>query len=247
MSGKVALFVTCLVDVYRPSIAFAAVKLLRSCGYDVEVPLRQTCCGQPNYNSGDRSSAEAMARHTVDVFADFDYIVTVSGSCAGMLKTHYPLLFKDRSISPPGAELFPGKVFELSVFLTEVTSLQVPMRLKASVTYHDGCSGLRELGIKNQPRELLGRVDGLEIREMRDAEVCCGFGGAFSVKYPAISGAIVDKKVTCAIDANVDRLVAGDLGCILNMEGRLNRLGHSLPVYHYAELLADSIVDEAGL
>jgi len=244
MSKKIALLVTCLVDVYRPSIAFAAVKLLEKCGYEVEVPMQQTCCGQPNYNSGDRGSAKLMARNILETFANYEYIVTVSGSCGGMLIKHYPLLFADDLQWESRAKVLASKVYELSVFLTEIGNLNLDMKSDLSITYHDGCSGLRELGIREQPRQLLGNIAGLTLVEMQDADVCCGFGGAFSVKYPDISNEMVIRKVNHARETRVDSLVAGDLGCILNMEGKLNRMESDMKVYHYAELLANSIVAE---
>lgn len=235
---RVGLFVTCLVDLFRPTIGFASVKLLEEAGYDVDVPLAQTCCGQPSYNSGDRSDTIAIARQTIETFEDYDYIVAPSGSCAGMLKKHYPALFKGDSWEKR-AHAFALKVHELTSFLTDVAGLtKVEAAFGGSVTYHDSCSGLRELGIREQPRKLLSSVTGLEMREMADADVCCGFGGMFCVKYPDISNRIVEEKTETIRATGAKTLLAGDLGCLMNMAGKLQRQGSDVEVRHVAEVLA---------
>ncbi|TWG97495.1 L-lactate dehydrogenase complex protein LldE [Mesorhizobium sp. J18] len=235
---KVGLFVTCLVDLFRPSVGFAAVKLLEDAGCVVEVPPAQTCCGQPAYNSGDREDTRAIARNTIEAFEGYDYIVAPSGSCAGMLKKHYPLLFKGEAIEQQAVE-FSNKVHELVSFLVDVIGVKsVSARHEGSVTYHDSCSGLRELRIRSQPRALLSSVEGLEIREMKEADVCCGFGGTFCVKYPDISNAIVGKKTQNIRESGADTLLAGDLGCLMNMAGKLQREGSGMKVRHVAEVLA---------
>jgi L-lactate dehydrogenase complex protein LldE len=239
-SPRVALFVTCLVDLFRPSVGFATVKLLEAAGCTVEVPTSQTCCGQPAYNSGDKRTAEALARQTIEACEGFDYVVAPSGSCAGMLKAHYPKLLADDPDWRERARAFSEKVHELVSFLVDVRGLQsVDQMLSARATYHDSCSGLRELGIKDQPRKLLASVEGLEIVEMADCEVCCGFGGTFSVKYGDISGAIVDEKCRNIRATGCSAVVLGDLGCILNIEGRLRRSGDDRTrVLHVAQVLA---------
>ncbi len=196
MAGPhVGLFVTCLVDFVRPSVGFAAVKLLEDAGCTVAVP-RQACCGQPAFNSGDRGDARAIAEQVIEAFAPFDYVVVPSGSCAGMLKVHYPELFHGDPNWQPRADAFAAKSFELVSFLVDVLGVTASSaQFAGSVTYHDACSGLRELGVKAQPRALLATVAGLTLAEMHDADVCCGFGGTFCVKYPEISNAIVTKKV----------------------------------------------------
>jgi L-lactate dehydrogenase complex protein LldE len=236
---RVGLFVTCLVDLFRPNIGFAAVKLLEEAGCAVDVPRAQTCCGQPAYNSGDRADTRAIAENTIRAFEDFDYIVAPSGSCAGMLKKHYPALFKGDPAWEARVAAFSGRVHELVSFLTDVMGVRhVRARYEASVTYHDSCSGLRELGIAAQPRALLAGVEGLQLKEMRDPDVCCGFGGTFCVKYPDISNAIVEKKTISIEDAGADTLLAGDLGCLMNMAGKLKRQGSRVEVRHVAEVLA---------
>lgn len=236
---RVALFVTCLVDLHRPSVGFAAIKLLEQAGCQVEVPQSQTCCGQPAYNSGDRRTAQAIARSVVDAFGGYDYVVVPSGSCGGMIAHHYPALFDDDPNLLARAEALGTKTYELVQFLTEVMGVgAVAARYDGVATYHDSCSGLRELGIKAQPRALLGSVDGLELREMAEPEVCCGFGGTFCVKYPDISTRMVSDKTADIVNTGADTLLAGDLGCLLNMAGRLSREGHAVRVRHVAEVLA---------
>lgn len=239
---NVALFVTCLVDLFRPSVGFSAVKLLENAGCDVAVPRGQTCCGQPAYNQGDRADTVEIAKQTIDAFAGFDYVVAPSGSCAGMLKKHYVTLFAPDDAWHAKALTLADRTFELVTFLTDILGVKkVDTRLTATVTYHDACSGLRELGIKQQPRQLLGSVEGLEVSEMRGAEVCCGFGGTFCVKYPDISTKMVSDKVRDIEASGADLLLAGDLGCLLNMAGRLKRLGSNVEARHVAEVLAGDL------
>ena len=240
------LFVTCLVDVMRPSIGFAAAKLIEASGCDLWVPDTQTCCGQPAYNSGDRASARQIARQTIAAFGGCDYVVAPSGSCAGMLKSHYPRLFEDDPPMLEKAQAFAGKVHELVSFLVDeraMTAIDPALQGAAPgrVTYHDSCSGLRELGIKDQPRRLLTSIKGLELVEMADSEICCGVGGTFSVKFPDISNAMVEKKTENIARAEPDMLLAGDLGCLLNMAGKLARQGRQIEVRHVAEVLAGDL------
>jgi L-lactate dehydrogenase complex protein LldE len=243
---RVGLFVTCLVDLFRPSVGFAAVKLLSDAGCEVDVPTRQTCCGQPAYNSGDKTTAEELARQTITAFEAHDYVVAPSGSCAGMLKMHYPALLAADAAWKPRAVAFAAKVHELITFLVNVRGVaMVDAVLEARVTYHDSCSGLRELGIHDQPRKLLRTVKGLELVELTDANVCCGFGGTFSVKYPDISNAIVERKTEHIAAAGADILLAGDLGCLMNMAGKLSRQGRKIAVRHVAEVLAGELGEPA--
>lgn len=239
---RVGLFVTCLVDLIRPSVGFAAVKLLEQAGCRVEVPEAQTCCGQPAYNSGDRADTKAIARQVVAAFEGFDYVVVPSGSCAAMLHEHYPALFADEPDFAPRVRALAHRTHELVSFLADVMKVEaLPGRFAGSVTYHDSCSGLRELGVKAQPRRLLGRVEGLELRELRDAEVCCGFGGTFCVKYPEISDKIVSEKCGAIEESGAELLLAGDLGCLLNMAGKLKRRGSQVQSRHVAEVLAGEL------
>jgi L-lactate dehydrogenase complex protein LldE len=236
---RVGLFVTCLVDLMRPSVGFAAVKLLEDAGCVVEVP-RQSCCGQPAFNSGDRATAREIAEQVVESFEPYDYVVAPSGSCAGMLKTHYPELFHGDPNWLPRVDAFCARTFELVSFLVDILKVdKLAARFAGTVTYHDGCSGLRELGIKAQPRKLLAGVEGLRLAEMRDADVCCGFGGTFCVKYSDISNAIVAKKADHIAATGAGTLLAGDLGCLMNMAGKLQRNGAPVRARHVAEVLAD--------
>ncbi len=237
--AHVALFVTCLVDLWRPSVGFAAVKLLEDAGCRVSVPKAQTCCAQPAYNSGDRKDAQAIAGNVIAAFEGFDYVVAPSGSCAGMIKCHYPGLFADDPDMLARAEELAARTWELISFLTDIMKLdRVAARFEGAVTYHDGCSGLREMGIKGQPRKLLTSVAGLELKELPDAEICCGFGGTFCVKYPGISNAMVDDKVSEIEATGAGTVLAGDLGCLLNIAGKLQRNDSPARARHIAEVLA---------
>jgi L-lactate dehydrogenase complex protein LldE len=235
---RVGLFVTCLVDLFRPSVGFAAVKLLEDAGCEVVVPAAQTCCAQPAWNSGDRGDARAVAETVLDAFADVDYIVAPSGSCAGMIRLHYPELFA-ATPREADARAIAGRCWELVSFLVDVMGMErVAARHDGAVTYHDSCSGLRELGVKEQPRKLLASVAGLTLAELPGAEVCCGFGGTFCVKYPEISAKIVSEKTADIAATGAATLLAGDMGCLMNMAGRLTREGRAVAVRHVAELLA---------
>jgi L-lactate dehydrogenase complex protein LldE len=239
----VGLFVTCLVDLFRPSVGFAAVKLLEESGCDVEVPAAQTCCAQPAWNSGDRADARAVAETVLKAFAGLDYVVAPSGSCAGMIRLHYPELFAGTPFETQARDV-AARTWELTSFLVDVMKLERvqpragAVRHDATITYHDSCSGLRELGVKAQPRKLLGSIEGLKLKELPGAEVCCGFGGTFCVKYPEISGKIVAEKTADIAATGAELLLAGDMGCLLNMAGRLSREGRPVAVRHVAEVLA---------
>ena len=242
---RVALLVTCLVDLFRPNIGFSAIKLLEDAGCQVEVPRAQTCCGQPAYNSGDRAGARDMARAVIEAFSPYDYTVVPSGSCAGMVSHHYPGLFADDPQLRAKADALAAKTHELVSFLVDVMGVErVSARLDGVATYHDSCSGLRELGVKGQPRRLLKSVRGLTLKEMRDPEICCGFGGTFCVKYPDISTRMVTDKVRDVAATGADTLLAGDMGCLMNMAGRIRRENLPVKVRHVAEVLAGRM-DEA--
>ncbi len=236
---RVGLFVTCLVDLFRPTVGFAAVKLIEEAGFTLEVPRDQTCCGQPAYNSGDKQDAKKVAKQVIKTFEDYDYVVAPSGSCTAMIVKHYPSLFADEPNWAKRADVLSAKTHELVSFLVDVAGLEsVASQFEGTVTYHDSCSGLRELKIEKQPRTLLTSIDGVELKEMQDSDVCCGFGGTFCVKYPDVSDAIVTKKTGNAEKADVTTLLAGDLGCLMNMAGKLKRQGSAIEVRHVAEVLA---------
>ncbi|WP_426955754.1 (Fe-S)-binding protein [Muricoccus radiodurans] len=236
---RVALFVTCLVDLYRPTVGFAAIRLLEAAGCTVEVPPTQTCCGQPAYNAGDRATARDLARAVVDAFLSYDHVVVPSGSCGGTIAHHYPSLFEDDPQYRPRAEALAAKTHELTSFLVDVMGMdQTLARYDGVAAYHDSCSGLRELGVRAQPRRLLAAVPGLSVKELAEPEQCCGFGGTFCVKYPEISTRMVTDKVADIRATGADTLLAGDMGCLLNMAGRLKREGSDIRVRHVAEVLA---------
>jgi L-lactate dehydrogenase complex protein LldE len=237
---RVGLFVTCLVDLMRPSIGFAALRLLEAAGADVVVPAGQTCCGQPAYNSGARADAKALAAKVVAEFEECDFVVAPSGSCSGMIRTHYAELFADDPALRSRVEALAAKTRELTDFLVnELRIDSVPGRFDGKVTYHDCCAGLREMGVKAQPRALLAKVPGLAIDEMAECETCCGFGGTFSIKFGEISARLADNKCGHIAASCADAVVLGDLGCMLNIEGRLRRRGdHRTKVLHVAEVLA---------
>lgn len=237
---RVGLFVTCLVDLFRPTVGFAAVDLLEAAGCRVEVPDTQTCCGQPAWNSGDTADTAEIAKGVIRTFEGFDYVVAPSGSCAGMIKHHYLRLFENDAEWAPRAHHLAERTYELVSFLVDVRGMDgvdAPA-FAQPVTYHDSCSGLRELGVKQQPRRLLATVEGLELRELPGAEVCCGFGGTFCVKYPEISNKMVSDKAADIVGTGARTLLAGDMGCLLNMAGKLAREGATVEVRHVAEVLA---------
>ncbi|WP_375738576.1 (Fe-S)-binding protein [Pseudomonas boanensis] len=236
---RVGLFHTCLVDFYRPSVGFAAVQLLEQSGCTVEVPAEQTCCGQPAFNSGAIGQARALARQVIEAFERFDYVVGPSGSCMAQLKLHYPELLADDPAWHARARALAERCFELVSFLADVRGLDsLRARYAGTATYHDSCSGLRELGIQRQPRRLLDQVEGLTLTEMPEAQTCCGFGGTFCVKYPDISARMASEKATNIRTSGADTLLGGDIGCLLNISGRLSRLGMDVRVYHVTEVLA---------
>ena len=241
---RVALFVTCLVDLYRPTVGFAAIRLLEQAGCQVEVPRAQTCCGQPAYNAGDRATARDLARRVVDEFLPYDHVVVPSGSCGGMIAHHFPGLFEDDPHYRGRAEALAAKTHELTSFLVDVMGMErVEARYDGVVAYHDSCSGLRELGVRAQPRRLLDSVGGLSMRELSEPELCCGFGGTFCVKYPDISVRMVSDKTRDVAGTGADTLLAGDMGCLLNIAGRLRREGAPVRVRHVAEVLAGMAED----
>lgn len=244
---RVGLFVTCLVDLFRPSVGFAAVALLERAGCHVDVPRAQTCCGQPTLNSGDVDDTRAIARNVIQAFEAYDYVVAPSGSCVATLRKDYPSLFEEEPDWRRRAEALAGRCHELTAFLVDVMGFaDVPGRLAAHAAYHDSCSGLRQLGVRDQPRRLLADVAALEVSDLGNAEVCCGFGGTFCVKYPEISAKMADDKLAAVEKTGADILLGGDLGCLMHLAGRLKRLGKPTRVYHVAEVLAD-MTDGAGI
>ncbi len=236
---RVALFVTCLVDAMRPRIGFAAIELLEAAGCVVEVPMGQTCCGQPALNSGDRKGTRAIAVQNIKLLAGYDHVVLPSGSCAATLIKDYPDLFEDDASMQGQAVELAGRTHELLSYLSDVRGWMPAEQIFAgTATYHDSCSGLRSLGVQAQPRKLLGGVAGLEMVPLDGANICCGFGGTFCVKYPDISNAIVGEKAAAINATGADILLGGDLGCLMNMAGKLHRHGSKVRAFHTAEILA---------
>ena len=237
---RLALYVTCLVDLMRPSIGFASLRLLENLGCEVVVPSGQTCCGQPAWSAGNRDLARDLAKKAIAELESYDYVVIPSGSCADHIRNAYPQLLAADPAWAARAQAVAGRTYELGSFLNEVLKPEsLPGEFSGSVTYHDSCKGLRGLGIKQQPRALLARVRGLSLAEMKDCEECCGFGGAFAVRFGDISTAIVDRKCESIAAVGADAVVGGDLGCLLNIEGRLRRRGDlRTQVLHLAEVLA---------
>ena len=236
-NDSVALFVTCLVDMFRSSVGFASLRLLRQAGVTPQVPTGQTCCGQPAFNHGDQRTARAIARRVIDAFEPFTQVVVPSGSCGGMLRLHYPALFADDAHWAPRARRFAAKVWELSEWLCE-HGVALNVALPSCATYHHSCSAQREMQVFRQPLDLLAQVRDLEMKPLDAPEACCGFGGAFCVKYPEISGRLVSDKLADVARQHTEYLIGGDLGCLLNIAGRASRLGQTIKVMHYAEILA---------
>ncbi len=237
--SPVALFVTCLVDLMRPSVGFASASLIEKSGFDVVVPDNQTCCGQPNYNNGDRSGALGAARHTISLLEPYKKIVVPSGSCAAMMIKHYPDLMQDDPAWLAKARDLADRVYELTQFLDQFgETLAMTGVAPVAVTYQDSCSGLRELGIAREPRALLDNVTGITLNEMDNPDTCCGFGGTFCVKYPEISDRMVERKAADIEQTGADIVLAGDTGCLMQMEGKLHRAGSTIRVRHIAEILA---------
>ncbi len=247
MRMRVALFVTCLVDNFYPRVAESMVRILNSCGVEVEFPPEQTCCGQPAFNSGYAQQARVVGRTLLEAFADFDYVVSPSGSCAGMVHHHYPSLFDaDPDETRSARELVP-KTYEFSQFLVHVLGVtDLGAFFPHRVTYHPSCHGSRLLGVKEEPLQLLAGVRGLDLVPLPHAEDCCGFGGAFAVKMPEISTAMATEKADWVTETGAEVLVGTDMGCLMNIGGRLRHMGRSVRVMHLAELLHEGMEQGRG-
>jgi L-lactate dehydrogenase complex protein LldE len=236
---RASIFVTCIVDQLFPKVGLAMLEVIERIGWQVDFPERQTCCGQPAFNTGFRDEARTVARHFLQVFRDAEYIVVPSGSCTSMIAHHYAELF---AAEPEWLELsrrLEPRIWEFSKFLLEVARVEdVGAHLDRVVTFHDSCHGLRGLGIKDGPRRLLSRVRGLSLREMDAAEECCGFGGTFSVKFPEISGGMARTKIDSIVRSGADLVVGVDASCLLQIQGALSRAGLAIETMHLAEVLA---------
>lgn len=241
MSGSktVTLFIQCLIDAIYPEVAEAMVNVFGKLGISLTCPSDQTCCGQPAFNSGYRRQARVAAKHFIEVFENSASIVCPSGSCVNMVRHHYAELFKDDAAWLRRAQRLAGRIFEFSEYLVDVLGVEdLGARFDGKLTYHDSCHLLRGIGVAQQPRKLLRRVAGADFIEMRDSDYCCGFGGAFAVKYPDISDAMVTDKVKNILDTGADAVVGCDMGCLMNIQGKLSRMGSPIKVLHIAQLLA---------
>ncbi len=245
--AAVTLFVPCLVDGFFPEVAAAMVAVLHRLGLAVDYPPAQTCCGQPAFNAGQRRAARRSARHFISCFEAAEVIVCPSGSCVSMVRHHYPELFRDQPFWRRRAERLGRRTFEFTEFLVDVRGVtDVGASARGRITYHDSCHLLRTLGVRGQPRQLISAVHGIEFVEMVAADLCCGFGGAFAVKYPDISTAMVDAKIDRIVACGADTVVGADMGCLMNIGGRLRRRGIDVRVLHLAQLL-DGAGAQGGL
>lgn len=234
---KLALMITCLGDVLRPKAGQATVRLLRRLGHEIDFPTDQTCCGQPFYNSGFADLAREQAKHTIRVFREQRTVVVPSGSCAAMVKVEYPHLFHDDPVWHERAVELAARTFELADFLVNQLGVDdVGAKFNGRVAYHYACH-LRGLGLSGEAERLIGKVQGATLIPMDHADQCCGFGGSFAVRYPQVSGAMVDDKVRCILKTEADAVVSTDTGCLMNIGGRLHRQGRTVEVLHLAELL----------
>jgi L-lactate dehydrogenase complex protein LldE len=237
---RVALFVPCYVDQINPEVGVSVVRILRRLGVDVIYPEGQTCCGQPAFNSGFFDEARSIGRRFLDVFEKerFDYVVCPSGSCTTMVSHYYPFIFKELPDERERSEVLGERVREFSDFLVNVVGVKdLGARLAGKAVFHTGCHQRRELGVLEEPRELLGNVDGLELLEWDNEELCCGFGGTFAVKMPDVSTAMADEKIKALEKSGADTLISGDSSCLMHLKGRLKRTGHDTRVLHLAQVL----------
>jgi len=236
---KVTLFIQCIIDGIYPEVGFAVVRIFEKLGIDVECPAEQTCCGQPAFNSGYRREAKRAAEHFMDVFEEAECIVCPSGSCVNMVRNHYPELFRDDARLFERAKGIGVRTFELTEYLVDLLGVEdLNSRYDGRITYHDSCHLMRGIGVKEQPRKLIRKIRGAEFVEMEDSDKCCGFGGAFSVKYPEISAAILEDKIKNIIDSNAEVVTGCDMGCLMNIQGILSRRGLPVKTLHIAQLLA---------
>jgi L-lactate dehydrogenase complex protein LldE len=240
--SSVTLFIPCLMDFLYPQAAQDLVVLLRKCGFRVEYPQEQTCCGQPAFNQGYFEVARKLARRFLDIFESAECIVCPSGSCTAMVRKHYPELLLAEPVWLEKAQAVGEKIFEVSQFLTSfVAPEKIRARFQGKVTYHDSCHSARGLGIYEEPRRLLSQVKGLELIEMDDSKACCGFGGLFSRRFPEVSQAIAGEKVKQILATGAEWVVGNDPGCLMNIQSGLNRVKSPVKVKHLVEILAKNI------
>ncbi|MBI4200202.1 MAG: (Fe-S)-binding protein [Chloroflexi bacterium] len=244
---KVSLFVTCLVDQLFPEVGESVVKLLRRVGIEVEFPREQTCCGQPALNSGFMAHAKPLARRWLDLFEESQYVVVPSGSCAAMLKVSVPEMFRQEAGLYERAQALAGRTYELSQFLVNVLRVQdLGARFPGKVTYHPSCHLLRELGAATEAQTLIRGVRGIQFVPLDNPDRCCGFGGTFSVKYPSLSGAILEEKLRAIEATGADVVVACDSGCLMHIAGGMRRRGMKVEAMHLAQILAQTAPAEGA-
>jgi len=236
---RVSLFITCLSNQFFPEVGECVVRILRGLGVQVIFNPAQTCCGQPAFNTGYREEAREVAARMLELFDDADYVVAPSGSCTSMVRVFYPELFAGDAERLAKVRRLQQRFFEFSEFLVKVLKVEeLGASFRHRVVYHDSCHLLRELGVESEPRRLLGAVRGLELVELDDYRLCCGFGGTFSIKFPEVSVAMGQDKVRAAVAAGAEVLVANDSGCLMHLAGVIHRQGLPLRTLHLAEVLA---------
>jgi len=235
---KVSLFITCLVDQFCPEVGVNVVNVLRRLGVEVDFPMEQTCCGQPAFNSGFRNEARGLAERFIDIFEDSEYVVAPSGSCTGMVRVFFPDLFKGEPEMLERARSLVSRTYEFTEFLVNVLGVDnVNAHFDGKVALHQSCHLLRELDVRTEPQRVLKAVQGMELVPLEQSEVCCGFGGLFAIKYPHISGAILQDKIDCIKKCGADVVVASDAGCLMHIAGGLSRQGVKVKTMHIAEVL----------
>lgn len=242
-SGKIkaSLFITCLIDQFFPQVGESMVRVLRRLGVQLDFPFDQTCCGQPAFNSGFHSEARTLAERFINIFQASEYIVAPSGSCTSMVRVFYPELFKDDHDRRKRAESLASRTYEFSEFLVNVLGVEdVGAVYRGRVALHQSCHLLRELNVRSEPQRLLKAVKGIQLVEMERADMCCGFGGLFAIKYPHISGGILQEKIDCIKKCGADIVVASDVGCLMHIAGGLSRQGIPVRTMHIAEILANN-------
>lgn len=236
---KTALFVPCMVEQFHPEVAEATARVLAKAGASLAYPKGQTCCGQLQYKSGNWKSARGVARHFIEVFEPFESVVAPSGSCVSMVRTYYPELFRQEPIWRDRAQELAKRIFELTEFLVHVAQVDdLGATWPAKAVYHDSCQVYRALGIHKEPRQLLSKVRGLELVEMDQADVCCGFGGSFSLQFPAVSEAMVAEKVSHILATGAELVISAEISCLMNIGGYLRKQGHPVKALHIAQVLA---------
>jgi L-lactate dehydrogenase complex protein LldE len=243
MPRDVALFITCLTDQFYPHVGIAVTKILEKLGCRVMFPEQQTCCGQPFFNNGFHDEARELARRMITLFEPYPYVVTPSGSCCAMVREQFHELLHDDPQWEPAVKRLASRTFEFVEFLDKVLNVDFSafkLKEKAPITYHYTCH-LRGIGVKDEGVKLLRQIGNVDFRPMEKTDQCCGFGGTFAVKYPAISGAIVEDKVNCVAATGAQTLICNDAGCTMNISGMCHRRGLQTPVRHIAELIAEAM------